>query len=181
MPQSTIKSILKKVKADDAFQFYKKFICNDEKLELLEKHGFPKTGSVPSTDWELFASILVNENASEGYGADLETFEVKSAKIGSSFEYQYHKFTGEEKLQEDMVVNHLFISYSEGYSEICVRVLLPNQIKETFKKWEEALKENYSEGSKKQRFRKSISFGFVRDNGTIIFHIKDGKLNKTKN
>ena len=178
MPQSNIDSILKKMKPDEAFQFYKKFICNSEKLKLLEKQGFHKTGSVPSTDWELFASILVNEKASEGYGADLENFEVKSAKIGSSFEYQYHKFTGEEKLKEDMVVNHLFISYSEKYDEVCVRVLLPNQVRETFKKWETALKENYSEGSTKQRFRKSIPYGFVRDNAKIVFHILNGKVQK---
>lgn len=176
MGKTTIKNIQKILKIDEAFGFYKKFIFNDEKLSLLKKHGFSAVGSVPFTDWELFASILVGENSSEGYGADLANFEVKSAKIKSSFEYQYHKFTGLDKLKEDMIVNHLFISYSEAYDEVIVRVVTPEKIKEKFVKWEKGLKENYRDGSVKQRFRKSVAYGFVEAEGEVIVHIENGVL-----
>ena len=176
MTHRHIRSILKQSNPGKAYQFYKKFIFNDEKLKLFEMHGFEKIGSVPPIDWELFASILINEGASKGHGADLINFEVKSAKIGSSFEYQYHKFTGLKKLQEDMKVNHLFISYSESYEEVIVRILIPSQVEKVFKAWKGELKKNYEDGSDKQRFRKSVSFGFVRDNAEVIFYIEKGKL-----
>ncbi len=180
MARKIIKSLLKKFQVGEAHRFYREFIYNSKKLKLLEVYGFQVAGSVFSKDWELFASILVNEKASRGHGTDLATFEVKSAKIGSPFEYQYHKFTGLEKLQEDMLVNHLFISYSENYDEVIVRVLLPSQVKKVFKQWKDALRENYRDGSRRQRFRKSISFGFVKDNAFVIFQIKNGKLQKPK-
>lgn len=169
-------SILQQIKADEAFKFYKKFIFNDEKLKLLSLYGFRTIGSVPFTDWELFACILVNEKASGGYGADLTNFEVKSAKIGSSFEYQYHKFTGLKKLEDDIKVHHLFISYSENYDEVIVRVVQPDQIADCFKKWKDALKKNYSKTSGKQRFRKSISYGFVVKQSKVILHIKNNEI-----
>ena len=176
MSQSNIKSLLSKTKPNEAYQFYKKFILSEEKLKLFKIHKFQTIGSVPSIDWELFASILVNEEASEGHGTDLTTFEVKSAKIGSSFEYQYHKFTGQEKLKKDMAVKHLFISYSKNYDKVVVRLLFPYQVREMFKKWEKALNKNYSDGSNRQRFRKSIPFGFVKNNAHIIFHIENREL-----
>ena len=110
MSKSTLKSILKQLECDKAYQFYKKYIFNKEKQKLLEMHGFSIPGSVSSSDWELFAAILVGRKAAAGYGADLEGLEIKSAQMGSSFEYQYHKHTGLEKLKDDMKVNHLFIS-----------------------------------------------------------------------
>jgi hypothetical protein len=176
MPRNSKATILQRTKAEEAFSFYKKFIFNDEKLKLLSLYGFRTTGSVPFTDWELFACILVNEKSSGSYGADLTNFEVKSAKIGSSFEYQYHKFTGLKKLEDDIKVNHLFISYSENYDEVIVRVIFPQQISDIFKQWKAGLKLNYCKDSTKQRFRKSIPYGFVVKDGTKILHIKKDKL-----
>ncbi|MCB9026114.1 MAG: hypothetical protein H6625_07350 [Bdellovibrionaceae bacterium] len=159
-----------------AYDYYTKFILNEEKLALLEKYNFRVNGSVPSQDWELFAAILTNLKSTEGYGADLPGYEVKSAKSRNSFEYQYHKNAGLEKLEEDMVVSHLFISYSPSYTEITVRLLKPEILKPTFESWREELENNYRDGSTRQRFRKSISFGTVESNGTIIMEIRAGKL-----
>ena len=48
-----------------------------------------------SSDWEVFASMLVKDLGRKfGAGIDLANYEVKSAKQGASYEYQYHKNTG---------------------------------------------------------------------------------------
>ena len=47
-----------------------------------------------------FASMLVNDMGRKfGPGIDLTNYEVKSARRGSSYEYQYHKFGGEKSLR----------------------------------------------------------------------------------
>jgi len=43
-----------------------------------------------------------------GKRVDLSKHEVKSAENGGSFEYQYHKNTGKEKLRQDIQTGHLF-------------------------------------------------------------------------
>jgi hypothetical protein len=64
--------------------------------------------AMPS-DWEVFASMLVNDLGSKlGAGIDLLNHEVKSAKRGASYEYQYHKNTGRENLARHPEVGHLF-------------------------------------------------------------------------
>ncbi|MEM8639910.1 MAG: hypothetical protein AAGG51_14010, partial [Cyanobacteria bacterium P01_G01_bin.54] len=72
-------------------------------------------GSVGSKDWEVFAAILLNDRARKGDGADLEHYEVKSATTGSSFEYQYHRNHGLDKLTDDRSVDHIFVSRSKDY------------------------------------------------------------------
>ena len=96
----------------EAYDYYKKFVRNEERFQLLEKHNFKLAGCVPSVDWELFGSILTGDQGKDGYGSDLGKHEVKSAVEHASFEYQYHLNAGEHKLNEDMVVDHIFNSYS---------------------------------------------------------------------
>lgn len=44
-----------------------------------------------SSDWEVFASMLVTDLGRKfGAGIDSVNYEVKPAKRGSSYEYQYH-------------------------------------------------------------------------------------------
>lgn len=160
-----------------AMSFYTDFIYNTKLQGLLHEHGFHIAGSVPSVSWELFASILTGDNGKQGYGADLENHEVKSAIQGGSFEYQYHLNGGKKKLEDDMIVNHLYISYSNDYSQIEVRLLEGIQLSDTFKAWMPGLIENYKEGpNRKQRYRKSISFGFVNTNGRLILKTENGNL-----
>ena len=131
--------------------------------------------------WELFGSILTGQKGTEGYGADLDGIEVKSAKIGSSFEYQYHLNSGPEKLEEDMKVDLYFCCYSSDYSNVKVYHLHGEQLgPEFFAKWIPLYKKNYSnkvdKSKRRQRFRKSVSNGFVTQNGECVMEIKNGSM-----
>lgn len=159
-----------------AFDFYKKHMTNAEKNALYEAYNFRRNGSVSSQDWELFAAILFSRAAKGGYGSDLTGIEVKSAKSGSSFEYQYHRNTGIEKLLSDMTVDHIFISYDNMYADVVVRHVVSESFRVEFKAWESELLQNYGPDSKRQRFRKSIPYGRVLALGTIVLEIKAGEL-----
>jgi len=156
----------------DAFDYYTQHIHRQERFKLLKEHNFPITGSVHPVDWELFGSILTGDTSKHGYGSDLSRYEVKSAVDRASFEYQYHLLSGQEKLEEDMRVDHIFISYSTDYSKVVVRVVLGEVLAPTFRQWKTGLEENYKEANRRQRFRKSIAFGVVARIGTIVMAIE---------
>ena len=159
-----------------AFEYYDQHINRPERFKLLKEHKFSITGSIHSVDWELFGSILTGESGKSGYGSDLGTYEIKSAVERASFEYQYHLHGGQTKLKEDMLVNHIFISYSTHYEDVQVRLLEGATLAPVFQKWEPHLIENYSGTNPRQRFRKSISYGFVAKFGTIIMTIENYRL-----
>lgn len=161
---------------DEAYNFYKRFIYNVEHQAILREQGFHVAGSIASVNWEVFASILTGDKGKEGYGSDLTHHEVKSAIDGGSFEYQYHLKAGKVKLNEDMEVNHIFISYSPDYKDIEVRLLKGQILKQTFESWLPGLIENYEGATPKQRYRKSVSYGFVKTNGVLILKTEDGNL-----
>ena len=162
----------------DAYQYYSKHINRTERFELLEEHQLPVAGSVPSIDWELFGSILTGSKGTPGYGADLENYEVKSATEGSSFEYQYHLHGGISKLEEDMKVDHIFISYSSNYRDVTVRLVKGKDLATEFESWRAGLLENYSGEAPRQRYRKSIAFRLIQEVGQIVLQIEDGVLVK---
>lgn len=58
-----------------------------------------------------------------GAGIDLTNYEVKSARRGGSYEYQYHRNTGREKLLRDMEVGHLYFDYHDNLKEVDLRYL----------------------------------------------------------
>ena len=147
----------------DAYQYYSEHINRTKRFELLEEHQLSVAGSVPSIDWELFGSILTGSKGTPGYGADLENYEVKSATEGSSFEYQYHLHGGISKLDEDMKVDHIFISYSKDYRHVTVRLVKGKDLATEFESWRKGLLENYSGESPRQRYRKSIAFGLIQE------------------
>lgn len=159
-----------------AYQYYFEHINRTERFELLEEHQLPVAGSIPSIDWELFGSILTGSKGTPGYGADLENYEVKSATEGSSFEYQYHLHGGIAKLEEDMKVDHIFISYSSNYIDVTVRLVKGEDLAAEFESWRTGLIENYSGESPKQRYRKSIAFELIQELGQVIVQIEDGVL-----
>lgn len=166
---------------EKAFLFYKEFILgrSQDKQKIYASYGFSMEGSVASIDWEVFAAILLRDRKKPGDGADLEKHEVKSAKAGSSFEYQYHKIHGLEKLADDKLVNHVFISYSSNYENIEVWLVEAKKIVPTFDKWEPKLQHNYAPSNNnvvRQRFRKSVPYGFVKKNGELILTIKNGVI-----
>lgn len=159
-----------------AFDFYKKFIFNEEKRTLLGKHNLHVTGSVPSRDWELFGAILTGDDGKQGYGSDLQHHEIKSSVLGASFEYQYHLHAGKQKLLEDSKVDHIFISYSPDYKDVEVRIMRGSELKAKFKSWMPGLIKNYEGPNHRQRYRKNIAFGVVKKEGQLIMKIARGEL-----
>lgn len=161
----------------EAYSFYRTYILeySRDKAEIYGCYGFSLQGSVGSKDWEVFAAILLNDRARRGDGADLENYEVKSAVIGGSFEYQYHRNRGPNKLTGDRAVDHVFVARSETY--INVEVWLVERIKmiPTFDRWLPELLQNY-ETVERQRFRRSVTYGFVRSQGIRLLEISAGEL-----
>lgn len=95
----------------------------------------------------------------------------KSAKRGGSYEYQYHKNTGLEKLAKDMEVGHLFFDYHDNLKEVDLRYLHGSQLAEYFGKWRNEYPDPYP-----QRYRKNIPYGFVKQNGTLLMTLKNGEV-----
>ncbi|MEL6353952.1 MAG: hypothetical protein AAFR58_19675 [Cyanobacteria bacterium J06627_28] len=146
-----------------------------ENCYIYEEYGFTLQGSVGSKDWEVFAAILMGDRARPGDGADLMNYEVKSALIGNSFEYQYHKNRGLAKLQDDQAVDHLFVSRSSTYRDVHVWLVGRDKLIPVFAQWLPALQENYETGVR-QRFRRSVAYGFVTQQGSKLLEVKDGSL-----
>ncbi|KGY10895.1 hypothetical protein NM22_18505 [Vibrio tubiashii] len=170
---------------DAAFEFYQKHIYKQDLIELLQEHRLKVPGLVPSVLWELFASILTGKKGTGNTGADLQDWEVKSAIMNSAFEYQYHLNTGLQKLEEDCIVNHLFCSYSRDYSQVDVMVMKGEDLASSFfQSWKSGYVDNYDRnadaGSRRQRYRKTIPYGYVKRQGEVILTIEDGKLGTIK-
>jgi hypothetical protein len=165
------------LQVQEAYSFYKTYILeySRNKAEIYERYGFSLQGSVGSKDWEVFAAILLNNRARRGDGADLENYEVKSATSGSSFEYQYHRNRGLNKLTDDRGVDHIFVSRSETYMNVDVWLIERAKMIPIFDKWLPELLQNY-ETAERQRFRRSVTYGFVRSQGTQLLKINDGEI-----
>ncbi|MYE00954.1 MAG: hypothetical protein F4Y03_06680 [Alphaproteobacteria bacterium] len=127
-----------------------------------------------SEDWELFASILVRDRGVRTpSGLDLEKYEVKSAKYGGSFEYQYHRNSWQRKFAADRDAGHLFISHQDLLRLVEVRYCAGSDLREFFDAWE--AERPYTEEGR-QRFRRSVSFGWVQENATLLLRIEDGEV-----
>jgi hypothetical protein len=161
-----------------AFAFYEQFILkySRAKAAIYQQYGFTLQGSVSPKEWEVFAAILLGDRARPGNGADLIQHEVKSAMTtNNGFEYQYHKTHGLEKLAADKTVDHVFISLNPTYSDIEVWWVDRQQLIPIFDSWLPELQTNY-QANGKQRFRRSISRGTVRQYGQKILVIAQGQL-----
>jgi len=72
------------------------------KLRLYRARDVRSVGKALSSDWEVFASILVKDIGTKlTKGVDLSKYQVKSAEDGGNYEYQYHKNSGRQKLVDD--------------------------------------------------------------------------------
>lgn len=159
-----------------AYEFYRKFIYNEELINLLKEYNIRIPGSISSQLWELFGAILTGDKGTGKYGADLSNYEVKSSIDGNSFEYQYHLRTGQTKLEKDMTVDHLFVSYSRDYRNLIVRKLAGDFLSEIFLGWFSGLLERYNTQESNRRYRKNISFNIVKTHGQIIMIVENGIL-----
>lgn len=142
------------------------------KLRLYGARKIPPGSIAMSSDWEVFASMLVKDLGRKfGAGIDLANYEVKSAKQGASYEYQYHKNTGLDKLAKDAKVGHLFFEYLDNLKEVHLRYLHGSTLAVFFQKWKDEYPDPYP-----QRYRKNVPYGFVRDNGTLLMTLVDGEV-----
>lgn len=129
-------------------------------------------GTTMSSDWEVFASILVNDLGQKlAAGVDLSNYEVKSAAAGGSYEYQYHKNTGIKKLAHDMKVGHLFFEHEDNLRLVHLRFAHGSQMRRFFKAWRDAYPDPYP-----QRYRKSISYSWVKKNATLLMTLTNGEV-----
>lgn len=129
------------------------------------------------SDWEVFASMLVDDLGQKlAAGVDLTNYEVKSAKKGGGYEYQYHKNSGREKLLKDAKVGHLFFEYSGNLREVDLRYIHGSDLTEQyFGKWLEEFPKT-PDDYKGERFRRSIPNGVVRKTGKLLMSLKDGEV-----
>jgi hypothetical protein len=147
------------------------------KLRLYEARGVRSVAKVQSSDWEVFASILVKDVGTKlGKGVDLSKHEVKSAEKGGSYEYQYHKKTGIEKLRKDMQIGHLFFDHRDGLREVDLRYASGQQLSAFFQEWLEGFPNPY----KGQRHRKAIPFSWVKKNATLLMTLRNGEIEYPK-
>jgi hypothetical protein len=176
-PDAPTRDTIRVLGVGDALQFYADHILRTEFQDILRERGFKVPGSISSVTWECFGAILTGQRKKSGYGSDLAQYEIKSAKLGADFEYQYHKESGQAKLYEDMQVEHLFISYSDDDRDVIVRIVPAHKMtEEFFGLWLPALREAYHGSLLKQRFRKSVRYKFIEDHGEVVMRIINGEL-----
>jgi hypothetical protein len=134
------------------------------------KDGPP--GVAMSSDWEVFASILVRDLGKKlAAGIDLSEYEVKSALDGGNYEYHYHKNTGKAKLKRDMEVGHLFYDHRENLRHVDLRYAHGSSMRQFFAEWLADYPDPYP-----QRYRKNIPFQWVKKNGVLLMTLTDGEV-----
>lgn len=146
------------------------------KLRLYRARAVRSVAKALSSDWEVFASILVKDVGTKlGKGIDLSRHEVKSAENGGSYEYQYHKNTGKDKLHEDMRTGHLFFDHRNNLHEVDLRYVSGQQLSIFFQDWLNNYPDPYP-----QRYRKSIPFAWIKENGVLLMKLRDGEVEYPK-
>jgi hypothetical protein len=142
------------------------------KLRLYRARGVHSVGKALSSDWEVFASILVKDVGTKlTKGVDLSRYEVKSAENSGSYEYQYHKKGGMEKLEDDMRVGHLFFDHRDNLQSVDLRYASGANLSVFFTKWLEEYPDSYP-----QRYRKGVPFGWVKKNGELLMSLRNGEV-----
>lgn len=109
-----------------AYEYYKTCILAhyEQKRPFYEDRRVSTNGIVKNSDWEVFAGILVDDHGTgKSSGSDLQYHEVKSVSGRSSYEYQYHRKKGLQKVEQDKTVDHVLISYSNNYRNLDVYLL----------------------------------------------------------
>lgn len=161
-----------------AFDYYEKHILAPLKAKrpIYEDRNIPMEGVVSFRDWEVMSAILVDDRGSAlRSGSDLLNHEVKSAKEGGSFEYQYHRSHGVEKLDHDLKIEHLYVVYQSGYLNVDVYSLSADQFAEIGETWREGLMKNFRDPAR-QRYRKNMPRQKVLREGRLVMKIRKGRL-----
>lgn len=146
------------------------------KLRLYSAREVHPPGAAMPSDWEVFASILVKDVGKKlAAGVDLSQNEVKSAYARGSYEYQYHKNTGKEKLRRDAQVGHLFFDHRDNLRHVDLRYAHGSALRDFFEKWLKEYPDPYP-----QRYRKNIPFNWVKNNATLLMTLTDGEVTYPK-
>ena len=154
--------------------------------KIKDLYNFPWTGDFGPKDWELLGAVLMGDTAKDNYrgngiGADLYNHEIKSAKrydrTDPSYEYQYGKNSGFEKLEEELEVDHVFFSYwNEYYNLEAWLVPIKNEtFRDEIALFEDRIYDDYVVNNR-QRCRPSIRHTLVKQTGKLLMKIVDGKL-----
>ncbi len=142
------------------------------KLRLYNARSVRPPGAAMSSDWEVFASILVQDMGKKlAAGIDLSQYEVKSAFNGGNYEYQYHKKSGKEKLKRDAEVGHLFFDHRDNLRKVDLRYCHGSSMSEFFLKWLKEYPDPYP-----QRYRKNVQFRWVEKHGILLMTLTDGEV-----
>jgi hypothetical protein len=142
------------------------------KLRLYRARNVRSVGKALTSDWEVFASILVKDVGTKlSKGVDLSKYEVKSAENGGSYEYQYHKNTGKQKLEDDIEVGHLFFDHRDNLRSVNLRYASGSELSEFFRKWLTEYPDPYP-----QRYRKNVPFSWVKEHGKLLMSLRDGEV-----
>ena len=143
------------------------------KLRLYAARSVRPAGTAMSSDWEVFASILVKDLGQKlAAGIDLSQNEVKSATAGASYEYQYHKNTGKQKLTHEHQSRSPVLERANNLRSVDLRWAHGSQLrKEFFEKWLKEYPDPYP-----QRYRKSVPFNWVKKNGMLLMTLTDGEV-----
>jgi len=143
------------------------------KLRLYRARGVHSVGKAQPSDWEVFASILVKDVGTKlTKGVDLSAYEVKSAQDGGSYEYQYHKKSGQEKLKKDMQVGHLFFDHADNLRKVDLRYVPGKDLSpKFFRVWLEKYPDPYP-----QRYRNNVPFSWVKKHGLLLMTLEDGEI-----
>ena len=145
------------------------------KLRLYRARDVSPTTVASPTDWEVLASILTGDpGTGTTDGIDLHDYEVKSARQGSAFEYQYHRNSWAEKLHRDMAVGHLFFMHQDNLGKVELWFARGEDMApDHFDRW---LAEKPYSSPGQQRFRKNVSRGWVLSNGTMLMALEGGEV-----
>ena len=146
------------------------------KLRLYRARNVAPRAVASPTDWEVFASMLLRQPGTLSHaGVDLLGYEVKSAQEGSSFEYQYHRDSWEEKFQRDMEAGHLLFSHRDYLRSVRLYYADGKEIKTAFfEPWRNGCP--YATDPAAQRYRRSIPFGWVTSHGQLVMELRDGEV-----
>ncbi len=143
------------------------------RARLFRRRGLKPRVVMPE-DWEVFAAILFRDpGRSSPSGPDLDGYEVKSAKHGYSFEYQYHRNSWQRKMSADREAGHIFISHRDDLAFVEVRVVPSGELASFVDEWES--EKPYSEPGQ-QRFLKSVSFRWVDEHAALVLRIENGEV-----
>jgi hypothetical protein len=104
-------------------------------------------------------------------GIDLSGYEVKSAQDGGSYEYQYHKNTGKDKLLSDIQAGHLFFDHRDNLRHVDLRYAHGSTMTPFFQNWLAEYPDPYP-----QRYRKNIPFSWVKKNGILLMTLENGEV-----